>query len=56
VKDNVSNALRNVIVCHLSTSNADKEEILAEVKKVAGNANVYIAERGLTVDLSEVPF
>jgi phosphoribosyl 1,2-cyclic phosphodiesterase len=56
VKDNVSNALRNVIVCHLSTSNADKEEILAEVKKVAGNANVYVAERGLTVDLSEIPF
>jgi phosphoribosyl 1,2-cyclic phosphodiesterase len=56
VKDNVSNALRSVIVCHLSSSNADSEEILTEVKKVAGNANVYVAERGLTVDLSEVPF
>jgi phosphoribosyl 1,2-cyclic phosphodiesterase len=56
VKDNVSNALRNVIVCHLSTSNADKEEILAEVKKVAGNANVGIAEKGKSFNLDECPF
>lgn len=57
VKANKSNALRNVILCHLSSENANAEEMIAEVKKVAGiGVNVDYARPGLQIELSEYPF
>lgn len=57
VKANKSNALRNVILCHLSQENANAEEMVAEVKKVAGaGVNVDYAEKGKEWELNEFPF
>ncbi|MEE1079115.1 MAG: MBL fold metallo-hydrolase [Agathobacter sp.] len=59
IKANNSSALQNIILCHLSTENANAEEMLAEVQKVAKNANVSVARKGLEVELSngnECPF
>lgn len=57
VKVNKSNSLRNVILCHLSNENANAEEIVAEVKKVAGmGVNVDYAEKGKEWELNEFPF
>ena len=57
VKANKSNALRNVILCHLSSENANAEEMIAEVKKVAGTGvNVDYAEKGKEWELNEFPF
>jgi hypothetical protein len=56
LSDNITNSARNVILVHLGAGTTIPSECMAEVKKVAGNANVYVAERGLTVDLSEIPF
>ena len=57
VKANKSNALRNVILCHLSSNNANAEEMVAEVKKVAGTSvNVDYAEKGKEWELNEFPF
>lgn len=57
VKTNKSNALRNVILCHLSQENANAEEMVAEVKKVAGmGVNVDYAEKGKEWELNEFPF
>lgn len=59
IKANNSNALRNVILCHLSRDNANADEMVAEVQKVVPQANVCVAERGLEVDLrqaDECPF
>ena len=59
IKTNNSDSLRNVILCHLSHDNANSEEMLVEVKKVARNANIYIAGKGLEVELKlddECPF
>lgn len=53
VKANNSNAIRNVILCHLSQDNAEPLEMVAEVKKIVGNG-VYVnyARKGLEIELS----
>lgn len=44
VKSNNSNDLQNVIMCHLSSENADKDLFIEKMEKVAKNANVDVAE------------
>jgi phosphoribosyl 1,2-cyclic phosphodiesterase len=45
VKANYSDSLQNVIMCHLSSENSDKNSFIEKMKKVARNANVDVAER-----------
>lgn len=57
IKANKSNALRTVILCHLSQDSADPEECLEEVQKVVGDGvNVVVARKNLEVELSKYPF
>ena len=59
VSANNSDTLQNVIMCHLSSENADKDLFVDKMKKVACMANVCVAERGLEVELrkkGECPF
>lgn len=59
VKSNNSNDLQNVIMCHLSSENADKGLFIEKMKKVAKNANVDVAEPGnewLLRNPNECPF
>ena len=44
VKANYSDNLQNVIMCHLSSENADSDSFIEKMKKVAKNANVDVAE------------
>ena len=44
VKANHSDSLQNVIMCHLSSENADRDSFIEKMKKVAKNANVDVAE------------
>lgn len=44
VKANHSDSLQNVIMCHLSSENADRDSFIEKMKKVARNANVDVAE------------
>lgn len=49
----------NVIMCHLSSENADKDNFIEQMKKVACGANVDVAVAGKSWDLknpSECPF
>lgn len=46
VKANDSDSLQNVIMCHLSSENADKDSFIEKMKKVAYGTNVDVAERG----------
>ena len=49
--------LRNVILCHLSSENADPDRMKSEIQKVAGKwVNVDVARAGLEVELSKYPF
>ena len=45
VRANHSDSLQNVIMCHLSSENADKDSFIEKMKKVACGANVDVAER-----------
>lgn len=59
VKANYSDSLQNVIMCHLSSENADKDSFIEKMKKVACGANVDVAVAGKSWDLrnpSECPF
>lgn len=57
LKQNLTPAMQNVILCHLSDSAADEEQILREVKEITGSrVNVNIAKSGLFVELNKFPF
>lgn len=59
VKANYSDNLQNVIMCHLSSENADSDNFIEKMKKVACGANVDVAVAGKSWDLknpSECPF
>lgn len=59
VKSNYSDSLQNVIMCHLSSENADSDSFIEKMKKVAKNSNVDVAATGKSWDLknpSECPF
>lgn len=59
VKTNYSDSLQNVIMCHLSSENADSDSFIEKMKKVACGSNVDVAEVGKSWDLknpSECPF
>lgn len=55
-KLNKTNALRTVILCHLGTETTIAEECIAEIQKVAGLANVSVAEKGMEIELRLTPF
>ena len=59
VKANYSDSLQNVIMCHLSSENADSDSFIEKMKKFACGANVDVAAAGKSWDLknpSECPF
>ena len=59
VKANNSNDLQNVIMCHLSKNNADKDLFIEKMKKAVPNANVDVAQPGkewLLRNPNECPF
>ncbi len=59
VKANNSKELQNVIMCHLSKNNADKDLFIDKMKSAVSNANVDVAEPGkewLLRNPNECPF
>ena len=59
VKANYSDSLQNVIMCHLSSENADRDSFIEKMEKVACGANVDVAAAGKGWGLknpSECPF
>lgn len=59
VKANDSDSLQNVIMCHLSSENADKDSFIEKMKNAVNGANVDVAERNkewLLTNPNECPF
>lgn len=59
VKTNNSKELQNVIMCHLSKNNADKDLFIDKMKSAVSNANADVAEPGkewLLRNPNECPF
>ena len=49
--------LRNIILCHLSSENADPETMQKEVQSVAGKwVNVAVAKKDIIIPLNRYPF
>lgn len=51
VKENYSDSLQNVIMCHLSSENAYSDIFIEKMKKVACGVNVDVAVAGKSWDL-----
>ena len=57
VEVNKTPDLRNIILCHLSSENADPEIMQKEIQSVVGKwVSVDVAHAGMTVELSKYPF
>ena len=59
VKSNSSNDLQNVIMCHLSKNNADKDLFIEKMQKTVPNVNVEVADPGkewILQNQNECPF
>ena len=57
VEVNKTSDLRNIILCHLSSENADPETMQEEVQSVAGKwVNVDVAHAGMELKMSKYPF
>lgn len=57
VRVNNNPYLRNVVLLHLSANNSNEEDFKRQIEEVVGQStNVFIAEKGLEVDLRLVPF
>lgn len=57
VEVNKTPDLRNIILCHLSSENADPEIMQKEVQSVAGKwVNVAVAKKDMTIPLNRYPF
>ena len=52
LKANQTDALKNVILCHLSSDNADPDEMVRQVQEVVGSSvKVIVARKGVSIDL-----
>ena len=57
VEVNKAPDLRNIILCHLSSENADPETMQKEVQSVAGKwVNVAVAKAGMELKMSKYPW
>jgi len=57
IKANMSSELSHIILCHLSDNNSNQSAFRSAVQAVApAGCTVDIATKGLTVDLSDIPF
>lgn len=59
VKANDSDSLQNVIMCHLSSENADKDSFIAKMKNAVNGANLDVAEPNkewVLMNPNECPF
>ncbi len=55
IEDNKTSALRTVLLLHMGVETCEPMECVAEVEKVV-NCPVYVAHKGLEIELSEFPF
>ncbi len=48
--------VRNIVLLHLSSLNSDSKMFAKSVQSIAPNASVWIADKGLEINLSKYPF
>ena len=53
---NANPSLMNVVLLHLSDSNSNSEYFSQKVKEIVPSANVYVADKGMEIELNKEPF
>ena len=53
---NANPSLMNVVLLHLSDSNSNSEYFSQKVKEIVPSANVYVADKGMEIELNKDPF
>lgn len=53
---NANLSLMNVVLLHLSDSNSNSEYFSQKVKEIVPGANVYVADKGMEIELNKEPF
>lgn len=56
IKANYSSKLVNIVLIHLSSGNANPKEFVKQVKKEIGLNNVFVAKKGLELELNKEEF
>ena len=56
LRSNDMKQVRNIVLLHLSSENSDSKMFAKSVQSVAPNASIWIADKGLEVNLSKYPF
>lgn len=57
IEVNKTTDMRNIVLCHLSQKNADPDVMQKEIQEVAGPyVNVFVAEKGMEIQLGKYPF
>ena len=53
---NANPSLMNVVLLHLSDSNSNSEYFSQKVKEIVTSASVYVADKGMEIELNKEPF
>lgn len=56
IKANQTTNLNTVVLLHLSAGNSNEKEFVQRVKSSTGLPNVFVAKKGLIINLSKEPF
>lgn len=57
LRQNLTPAMRTITLCHLSDRASDEQQILREVKEIAGSrGEVNVAKPGMSLELRRYPF
>lgn len=56
IKENYSNALQTVVLLHLSNGNSNSNDFVKRVKETIGFNNVWVADKGLKIELNKEDF
>ena len=56
LRANDTRQVRNIVLLHLSSENSDSKMFAKSVQSIVPNASVWIAGKGLEVNLSKLPF
>ncbi len=56
IKANDTKKVRNIVLLHLSSGNSDAKQFQETVSREVPGANVYVADKGLEIELKKEPF
>lgn len=56
VSNHVTPELQNIVLIHLSDGNSNEQRFKDEITNIAPGCGVYVADKGLSIDLNQKPY